>query len=104
MKRERKRSQRFSSAPTKVLVGEVNSPVRALVQWLESRLIIERGQRTAYYGTRTAGNELLRLRVLVGRADPWDRESCHSARDVADQRHAAHKFWGDDGAELELAR
>jgi len=93
VKRERKRSREIFERAEKVLVGGVNSPVRAFRSVGGEPLIIERGSGQHLYDAD--GNELVDFvcswgAMIVGHANPAIRRG---NRRPGTPRH---KFWRDD--------
>src|SRR6202030_1815976 len=100
VKRERKRSREIFEAAEKVLVGGVNSPVRAFRSVGGEPLIIERGSGQHLYDAD--GNELLDFvcswgAMIVGHANPAISEA------IADQARRGTSFGVTTELELELA-
>ena len=100
VKRERKRSREIFERAEKVLVGGVNSPVRAFRSVGGEPLIIERGSGQYLYDAD--GNELLDFvcswgAMLLGHANPAISEA------IADQARRGTSFGVTTELELELA-
>src|ERR1700726_673182 len=100
VKRERKRSREIFERAEKVLVGGVNSPVRAFRSVGGEPLIIERGSGQHLYDAD--GNELLDFvcswgAMIVGHANPVISEA------IADQARRGTSFGVTTELELELA-
>ena len=100
MKRERKRSREIFERAEKVLVGGVNSPVRAFRSVGGEPLIIERGSEQHLYDAD--GNELLDYvcswgAMILGHANPAISEA------IADQARRGTSFGVTTELELELA-
>src|SRR5467141_4072614 len=100
VKRERKRSREIFERAEKVLVGGVNSPVRAFRSVGGEPLIIERGSGQHLYDAD--GNELLDFvcswgAMIVGHANPAISEA------IADQARRGTSFGVTTELELELA-
>src|SRR6267143_2677883 len=100
VKRERKRSREIFERAEKVLVGGVNSPVRAFRSVGGEPLIIERGSGQHLYDAD--GNELLDFvcswgAMIVGHANPAISEA------IADQARRGTSFRVTTELELELA-
>jgi glutamate-1-semialdehyde 2,1-aminomutase len=100
LKRERKRSREIFERAEKVLVGGVNSPVRAFRSVGGEPLIIERGSGQHLYDAD--GNELLDYvcswgAMILGHANPAISEA------IADQAHRGTSFGVTTELELELA-
>src|SRR6266481_7116454 len=100
LKRERKRSREIFERAEKVLVGGVNSPVRAFRSVGGEPLIIERGEGPYLYDAD--GNQLLDFvcswgAMIVGHANPAIREA------IADQARRGTSFGVTTELELELA-
>src|SRR6202795_4831547 len=100
LKRERKRSREIFERAEKVLVGGVNSPVRAFRSVGGEPLIIERGSGQHLYDAD--GNELLDFvcswgAMIVGHANPAISEA------IADQARRGTSFGVTTELELELA-
>jgi glutamate-1-semialdehyde 2,1-aminomutase len=100
LRRERKRSREIFERAEKVLVGGVNSPVRAFRSVGGEPLIIERGSGQYLYDAD--GNELLDFvcswgAMLLGHANPAISEA------IADQAHRGTSFGVTTELELELA-
>src|SRR2546422_5412752 len=100
VKRERKRSREIFERAEKVLVGGVNSPVRAFRSVGGEPLIIERG--SGQYLHDADGNELLDFvcswgAMIVGHANPAISEA------IADQARRGTSFGVTTELELELA-
>src|SRR6266576_1088153 len=100
LKRERKRSREIFERAEKVLVGGVNSPVRAFRSVGGEPLIIERGSGQHLYDAD--GNELLDVvcswgAIIVGHANPAISEA------IADQAGRGTSFGVTTELELELA-
>jgi glutamate-1-semialdehyde 2,1-aminomutase len=100
VKRERKRSREIFERAEKVLVGGVNSPVRAFRSVGGEPLIIERGSGQHLYDAD--GNELLDFvcswgAMLLGHANPAISEA------IADQARRGTSFGVTTELELELA-
>ncbi len=100
LKRERKRSREIFERAEKVLVGGVNSPVRAFRSVGGEPLIIERGSGPYLYDAD--GNELLDFvcswgAMILGHANPAISEA------IADQAHRGTSFGVTTELELELA-
>jgi len=100
LKRERKRSREIFERAEKVLVGGVNSPVRAFRSVGGEPLIIERGSGQYLYDAD--GNELLDYvcswgAMILGHANPAISEA------IADQARRGTSFGVTTGLELELA-
>jgi glutamate-1-semialdehyde 2,1-aminomutase len=99
-KRERKRSREIFERAEKVLVGGVNSPVRAFRSVGGEPLIIERGSGQHLYDAD--GNELLDYvcswgAMILGHANPAISEA------IADQARRGTSFGVTTELELELA-
>src|SRR6266446_3923004 len=92
LKRDRKRSREIFERAEKVLVGGVNSPVRAFRSVGGEPLIIERGSGQHLYDAD--GNELLDFVCSWGD----DRGACESRHQRGNRRPGTprHKFWCDD--------
>src|SRR5258708_9912718 len=91
LKRERARSREIFERAEKVLVGGVNSPVRAFRSVGGEPLIIERGSGQYLYDAD--GNELLDYvcswgAMILGHANPAISEA------IADQARRGSKVWG----------
>jgi glutamate-1-semialdehyde 2,1-aminomutase len=100
LKRERKRSREIFERAEKVLVGGVNSPVRAFRSVGGEPLIIERGSGQHLYDAD--GNELLDFvcswgAMILGHANPAISEA------IADQSRRGTSFGLTTELELELA-
>jgi glutamate-1-semialdehyde 2,1-aminomutase len=100
LKRERKRSREIFERAEKVLVGGVNSPVRAFRSVGGEPLIIERGTGQHLYDAD--GNELLDYvcswgAMILGHANPAISEA------IADQARRGTSFGVTTELELELA-
>jgi glutamate-1-semialdehyde 2,1-aminomutase len=100
LKRERKRSREIFERAEKVLVGGVNSPVRAFRSVGGEPLIIERGSGQHLYDAD--GNELLDYvcswgAMILGHANPAISET------IADQARRGTSFGVTTELELELA-
>src|SRR5438046_1345419 len=100
LKRERKRSREIFERAEKVLVGGVNSPVRAVRAVGGEPLIIERGSGQRLYDAD--GNELLDYvcswgAMILGHANPAISEA------IADQARRGTSFGVTTELELELA-
>src|SRR5438477_4083092 len=100
VRRERKRSREIFERAEKVLVGGVNSPVRAFRSVGGEPLIIERGSGQHLYDAD--GNELLDFvcswgAIIVGHANPAISEA------IADQARRGTSFGVTTELELELA-
>ena len=100
LKRESKRSREIFERAEKVLVGGVNSPVRAFRSVGGEPLIIERGSGQHLYDAD--GNELLDYvcswgAMILGHANPAISEA------IADQARRGTSFGVTTGLELELA-
>ena len=100
LKRERKRSREIFERAEKVLVGGVNSPVRAFRSVGGEPLIIERGSGEHLYDAD--GNELLDFvcswgAMILGHANPAISEA------IADQARRGTSFGVTTELELELA-
>src|SRR6202045_4020116 len=100
LKRERKRSREIFARAEKVLVGGVNSPVRAFRSVGGEPLIIERGSGQHLYDAD--GNELLDFvcswgAMILGHANPAISEA------IADQARRGTSFGVTTELELELA-
>src|SRR6266481_3738076 len=100
LRRERKRSREIFERAEKVLVGGVNSPVRAFRSVGGEPLIIERGSGQHLYDAD--GNELLDFvcswgAMIVGHANPAISEA------IADQARRGTSFGVTTELELELA-
>jgi glutamate-1-semialdehyde 2,1-aminomutase len=100
LKRERKRSREIFERAEKVLVGGVNSPVRAFRSVGGEPLIIERGSDQYLYDAD--GNELLDFvcswgAMILGHANPAISEA------IADQARRGTSFGVTTELELELA-
>ncbi len=100
LKRERKRSREIFERAEKVLVGGVNSPVRAFKSVGGEPLIIERGSGQHLYDAD--GNELLDYvcswgAMILGHANPAISEA------IADQARRGTSFGVTTELELELA-
>src|SRR6267143_5949887 len=100
LKRERKRSREIFERAEKVLVGGVNSPVRAFRSVGGEPLIIERGSGAHLYDAD--GNELLDYvcswgAMLLGHANPAVSAA------IADQAQRGTSFGVTTELELELA-
>ena len=80
LKRERKRSREIFERAEKVLVGGVNSPVRAFRAVGGEPLIIERGNGANLYDAD--GNETAGTRRWAGPNDVGGTERCGRERDV----------------------
>jgi glutamate-1-semialdehyde 2,1-aminomutase len=101
LKRERKRSREIFERAEKVLVGGVNSPVRAFRSVGGEPLIIERGSGQYLYDAD--GNELLDYvcswgAIILGHANPAISEA------IAEQARRGTSFGVTTELELELAR
>jgi glutamate-1-semialdehyde 2,1-aminomutase len=100
LKRERKRSREIFERAEKVLVGGVNSPVRAFRSVGGEPLIIERGSGQHLYDAD--GNELLDYvcswgAMILGHANPAISDA------IADQARRGTSFGVTTELELELA-
>src|SRR5258708_27109878 len=100
LKRERKRSREIFERAEKVLVGGVNSPVRAFRSVGRETLIVERGSGQHLYDAD--GNELLDYvcswgAMILGHANPGISEA------IADQARRGTSFGVTTELELELA-
>ncbi len=100
LKRERKRSREIFERAEKVLVGGVNSPVRAFRSVGGEPLIIERGSGQHLYDAD--GNELLDFvcswgAMILGHANPAISEA------IADQARRGTSFGVTTELEVELA-
>ena len=100
LNRERKRSREIFERAEKVLVGGVNSPVRAFRSVGGEPLIIERGSGQYLYDAD--GNELLDFvcswgAMILGHANPTISEA------IADQARRGTSFGVTTELELELA-
>jgi glutamate-1-semialdehyde 2,1-aminomutase len=100
LKRERKRSREIFERAEKVLVGGVNSPVRAFRSVGGEPLIIERGSEQHLYDAD--GNKLLDYvcswgAMILGHANPAISEA------IADQARRGTSFGVTTELELELA-
>src|SRR5712671_874869 len=100
LKRERKRSREIFERAEKVLVGGVNSPVRAFRSVGGEPLIIERGSEQHLYDAD--GNELLDYvcswgAMILGHANPAISEA------IADQARRGTSFGVTTELELKLA-
>src|SRR6267143_3551960 len=100
LKRERKRSHEIFERAEKVLVGGVNSPVRAFRSVGGEPLIVERGSGEYLYDAD--GNELLDYvcswgAMILGHANPAISEA------IADQARRGTSFGVTTELELELA-
>src|ERR1700719_5112851 len=100
MKRSRRRSREIFERAEKVLVGGVNSPVRAFRSVGGEPLVIERGSGQHLYDAD--GNELLDFvcswgAMLLGHANPAISEA------IADQARRGTSFGVTTELELELA-
>src|SRR5258705_5810293 len=100
LKRERKRSREIFERAENVLVGGVNSPVRAFRSVGGEPLIIERGSGQRLYDAD--GNELLDFvcswgAMILGHANPAISEA------IADQARRGTRFGVTTELELELA-
>jgi glutamate-1-semialdehyde 2,1-aminomutase len=100
LKRERRRSREIFERAEKVLVGGVNSPVRAFRSVGGQPLIIERGSGQYLYDAD--GNELLDYvcswgAMILGHANPAISEA------IADQARRGTSFGVTTELELELA-
>src|SRR5438094_8102886 len=100
LKRERKRSREIFERAEKVLVGGVNSPVRAFKSVGGEPLIIERGSGQYLYDAD--GNELLDYvcswgAILLGHSNPAIADA------IADQARRGTRFGVTTELELELA-
>jgi len=100
LRRERKRSREIFERAEKVLVGGVNSPVRAFRSVGGDPLIIERGSGQHLYDAD--GNELLDYvcswgAMILGHANPAISEA------IADQARRGTSFGVTTESELELA-
>src|SRR5467141_3190139 len=100
LKRERKRSREIFERAERVLVGGVNSPVRAFRAVGGEPLIIERGSGANLYDAD--GNELLDYvcwwgAMILGHANPAISEA------IAEQARRGTSFGVTTGLELELA-
>ncbi len=100
LKRDRKRSREIFERAEKVLVGGVNSPVRAFRSVGGEPLIIERGSGQHLYDAD--GNELLDYvcswgAMILGHANLAISEA------IADQAHRGTSFGMTTELELELA-
>ena len=100
LKRERKRSREIFERAEKVLVGGVNSPVRAFRSVGGEPLVIERGSGQHLYDAD--GNELLDYvcswgAMILGHANPAISEA------IADQARQGTSFGMTTELELELA-
>src|SRR5260370_13867459 len=100
LKRERRRSREIFERAEKVLVGGVNSPVRAFRSVGGEPLIIERGSGAHLYDAD--GNELLDYvcswgAMILGHANPAISEA------IAEQARRGTRFGVTTELELELA-
>src|SRR5947208_13943798 len=100
VRRERKRSREIFERAERVLVGGVNSPVRAFRSVGGEPLIIERGSGQHLYDAD--GNELLDFvcswgAMILGHANPAIGEA------IADQARRGTSFGVTTELELELA-
>src|SRR5499427_3425135 len=100
VKPERRRSRQIFEEAEKVLVGGVNSPVRAFRSVGGEPLIIERGSGQYLYDAD--GNELLYYvcswgAIILGHANPAIAEA------IADQARSGASFGVTTELELELA-
>ena len=100
LKRERKRSREIFERAEKVLVGGVNSPVRAFLSVGGEPLIIDRGSGQYLYDAD--GNELLDYvcswgAMILGHANPAISEA------IAEQARRGTSFGVTTELELELA-
>src|SRR6202171_4423856 len=100
LKRERKRSREIFERAEKVLVGGVNSPVRAFRSVGGEPLIIERGQGSRLYDAD--GNELIAYvcawgAMMLGHAHPAVTAA------IAEQAQRGTSFGVTTELELELA-
>ncbi len=100
LKRERKRSREIFERAERVLVGGVNSPVRAFRSVGGEPLIIERGSGQHLYDAD--GNQLLDYvcswgAMILGHANSAISEA------IAEQAHRGTSFGVTTGLELELA-
>ncbi len=100
VKRERRRSREIFERAEQVLVGGVNSPVRAFRSVGGEPLVIERGSGQYLYDAD--GNELLDFvcswgAIILGHANPAIAEA------IADQAHRGTSFGVTTELELELA-
>src|SRR5437899_423315 len=100
LKRERKRSREIFERAEKVLVGGVNSPVRAFKSVGGEPLVIERGSGQYLYDAD--GNELLDFvcswgAMILGHANPAISEA------IAEQARRGTSFGVTTELELELA-
>src|SRR5947209_9637191 len=100
LKRERKRSREIFERAEKVLVGGVNSPVRAFRSVGGEPLIIERGLGQHLYDAD--GNELLDYvcswgATLLGHAHPAVTQA------IVEQAQRGTSFGLTTGLEIELA-
>src|SRR5258708_37173747 len=100
LKRERKRSREIFERAEKVLVGGVNSPVRAFRSVGGEPLIIERGSEQHLYDAD--GNELLDFvcscgAMILGHANPAISEA------IADQPRRGTSLRATTELDLELA-
>ena len=86
---------KYSNEREKVLVGGVNSPVRAFRAVGGEPLIIENAEAARVFGTRMGTNT--RLRLLVGRADSGPRASGGGGGDCG-AGGARNELWHDHGA------
>src|SRR5713101_4064616 len=98
--RDRRRSREIFERAEKVLVGGVNSPVRAFRSVGGDPLIIERGSGQHLYDAD--GNELLDYvcswgAMILGHANPAISEA------IADQAHRGTSFGMTTELELQLA-
>src|SRR3984893_3506754 len=100
VKRERKRSREIFEAAEKVLVGGVNSPVRAFRSVGGEPLIIDRGSGAYLYDTD--GNELLDYVCSWGAMILGHANAAISAA-IADQARRGTSFGMTTELELELA-
>src|SRR5260370_30185339 len=101
LKRERKRSREIFERAEKVLVGGVNSPVRAFRSVGGEPLIIERGSGQHLYDAD--GNELLDYvsawgAMILGHANPAISEA------IDDQARRGTSFEETTELEFELAK
>ena len=94
LKVERRRSREIFERAEKVLVGGVNSPVRAFRSVGGEPLIIERGNGQYLYDAD--GNELAGLRLLVGSDAAGTRASGSDAGDCG-AGATRNELWRDDG-------
>src|SRR5437899_1306975 len=101
LKREGKRSREIFERAERVLVGGVNSPVRAFRSVRGAQLIVERGSGQYLYDAD--GNELLDYvcswgAIILGHANPAISEA------IAEQARRGTSFGVTTELELELAR